>query len=80
MRLRSWETTVIAAVIAVVVVAGTAVSGFASGRTLTVRAKAADGSTKEIKTTVRIDTPQEIVYYQHGGILQFVLRQIIAEK
>jgi aconitate hydratase len=51
-------------------------SGFASGRELTVRAKAADGTTKEIKTVVRIDTPQEIIYYQHGGILQYVLRQL----
>jgi aconitate hydratase len=51
-------------------------SGFASGRELTVRAKAADGSVKEIRTLVRIDTPQEISYYQHGGILHYVLRQL----
>ncbi|HVY40622.1 MAG TPA: aconitate hydratase AcnA [Polyangia bacterium] len=51
-------------------------SGFAGGRELTVRAKAADGSTKEIRTLVRIDTPQEISYYQHGGILHYVLRQL----
>jgi aconitate hydratase len=46
-------------------------SGLAGGRELTVRA---DGKT--FKTTVRIDTPQEIAYYQHGGILQYVLRQL----
>jgi aconitate hydratase len=50
--------------------------GFAGGRELTVRATAADGKTKELRTTVRIDTPQEIVYYQHGGILHYVLRQL----
>jgi aconitate hydratase len=53
-------------------------SGFASGRQLTVRATDYDGRSKEIKTVVRIDTPQEIAYYQHGGILQYVLRQLAA--
>ncbi len=28
----------------------------------------------------RIDTPQELLYYQHGGILQYVLRQLLATK
>jgi aconitate hydratase len=51
-------------------------SGFASGRELTVRATAADGKTKEVRTLVRIDTPQEITYYRHGGILHYVLRQL----
>ncbi|HSS39335.1 MAG TPA: aconitate hydratase, partial [Polyangia bacterium] len=55
---------------------GLLTSGFASGRELTVRAKAADGTTKEIRTLVRIDTPQEVSYYQHGGILHYVLRQL----
>jgi aconitate hydratase len=41
-----------------------------------VRAKKADGSVIEIHATVRIDTPQEVQYYQHGGILQYVLRQL----
>jgi aconitate hydratase len=50
--------------------------GFAQGRQLTVRATAADGKVKELRTTVRIDTPQEIAYYQHGGILHYVLRQL----
>jgi aconitate hydratase len=52
--------------------------GLGGARELTVRARAADGATKEFKTVVRIDTPQEILYYQHGGILQFVLRQLAA--
>jgi len=47
---------------------------------LKVKAKKADGSTVEIKTTLRIDTPQEVLYYKHGGILQFVLRQLLAAK
>ena len=49
---------------------------FANGRTLTVQAKAADGKTKKFTAMVRIDTPQEILYYQHGGILLYVLRQL----
>jgi aconitate hydratase len=52
--------------------------GMKSGRTIAVRVKAADGSTKEIKATVRIDTPQEILYYKHGGILPYVLRQLLS--
>ena len=37
-----------------------------------------DGATEFIKVRCRIDTPIEIDYYQHGGILPYVLRQIIA--
>jgi aconitate hydratase len=48
----------------------------AQGRTLRVCATAADGTVKEFDTKVRIDTPQEIEYYEHGGILQYVLRQL----
>jgi aconitate hydratase len=53
-------------------------SGFAGGKTLTIKATGADGKVKEIKTLVRIDTPQEIAYYQHGGILHYVLRSLAA--
>jgi aconitate hydratase len=53
-------------------------SGFAGGKTLTVRAAAAGGKVKDLKTLVRIDTPQEIAYYQHGGILHYVLRSLAA--
>src|SRR5271165_1370957 len=38
------------------------------------------GKTSEFKATVRIDTPQEALYYANGGILQFVLRQLLAGK
>jgi aconitate hydratase len=51
----------------------------AGGRTLRVKAKASDGKVKEFDTVVRIDTPQEIEYYEHGGILQYVLRQLAAK-
>jgi aconitate hydratase len=51
-------------------------SKFAGGKTLTVVATAVDGSKKTFPVMVRIDTPQEILYYQHGGILQYVLRQL----
>jgi len=47
-----------------------------NGHTLTVKAAAADGTMKEFDAKVRIDTPQEIEYYKHGGILQYVLRQL----
>jgi aconitate hydratase len=51
-------------------------SKFASGKTLAVLATAPDGTVKSINTHVRIDTPQEISYYEHGGILQYVLRSL----
>ncbi|MBI1177539.1 aconitate hydratase AcnA [bacterium] len=38
-----------------------------------------DGSTQEVPVTCRIDTPIEIDYYQHGGILPYVLRQLVAK-
>jgi aconitate hydratase len=53
---------------------------FASGRTLKVKATAADGKTKEFEARVRIDTPQEILYYENGGILQYVLRGLAGKN
>ena len=52
---------------------------FAGGRTLRVKATSSDGKVKEFDAMVRIDTPQEIEYYEHGGILQYVLRQLAAK-
>ncbi|MGB6830647.1 MAG: aconitate hydratase, partial [Terracidiphilus sp.] len=49
---------------------------FADGRVMRVKATAANGNVKELDATVRIDTPQEIGYYEHGGILLYVLRQL----
>jgi len=54
-------------------------AGFASGRELAVRATREDGTVLEFKALARIDTPQEVLYYQHGGILQYVLRQLLHE-
>ncbi len=51
-------------------------SKFAAGKNITVKAESGTGTTTEFPATVRIDTPQEILYYQHGGILQYVLRQL----
>jgi len=49
---------------------------FVNGKTLDVIATSPNGAKKTIKATVRIDTPQEIEYYEHGGILLYVLRQL----
>ena len=38
----------------------------------------ANGASEQIQVTLRIDTPIEIDYYQHGGILPYVLRQLIS--
>jgi aconitate hydratase len=54
------------------------VEKFSSGRKITVRVKG--GKTAEFQAIVRIDTPQEALYYANGGILQYVLRQLLAGK
>jgi len=51
----------------------------ANGRSIVVKATSADGKVKIFNATVRIDTPQEIGYFEHGGILQYVLRQLAAK-
>jgi aconitate hydratase len=52
--------------------------GDGSKKTVEVTATAEDGSTKTFKARVRIDTPKEVEYYRHGGILHYVLRQLAA--
>jgi len=55
-----------------------AVNNYGSRRTVTVRAKGDDGSVRaEFEAVLRIDTPQEALYYKHGGILNYVLRQLL---
>ena len=54
--------------------------GCQGGNLLKVRAKAADGRISEFEVWVRIDTPQEFLYYRHGGILQYVLRQLLSGR
>jgi aconitate hydratase len=51
---------------------------FANGRDLTVEVTDANQQKRSFRTKVRIDTPQEILYYQNGGILHYVLRQLAA--
>jgi aconitate hydratase len=48
----------------------------ATAKEVTVTAVSDDGSRKTFAARVRIDTPQEVEYYRHGGILQYVLRQL----
>jgi aconitate hydratase len=47
-------------------------------RSLGVTATPDDGAPIELETRVRIDTPEEWLYFRHGGILHFVLRQLLA--
>jgi aconitate hydratase len=47
------------------------------GGSLQVRAIAIDGTVKEFTASVRIDTPEELVAFRHGGILPYVLRQLV---
>ncbi|WP_422930784.1 aconitate hydratase AcnA [Singulisphaera sp. PoT] len=55
-------------------------SSFSGGREVTVVAERADGVIHRFNATVRIDTPQEIRYYEHGGILPYVLRQLLSKR
>jgi aconitate hydratase len=48
-----------------------------AAKSVKVIAKADDGTRKEFEARLRIDTPKELEYYQHGGILQYVLRQLV---
>ncbi len=56
------------------------IEGLDDGRAkqVMVTATAADGSPKQFQVRVRIDTPNEVEYYQHGGILHYVLRKLAA--
>jgi aconitate hydratase len=56
-----------------------AVQRFKPGQRVKVQAKG-KGKTAEFDALVRIDTPQEAAYYANGGILQYVLRQLLATK
>ncbi len=52
---------------------------FVAGKEITVVARGFSGE-KRFRAIVRIDTPQEVRYYHHGGILPYVLRQLLAAK
>ncbi len=51
-----------------------------AAKTVKVIATAGDGTMTEFEARLRIDTPKELDYYQHGGILQYVLRQLASNS
>jgi len=53
------------------------VASLAPGKLVTVRAKSPDGKENQFTAIARVDTPEEVSYYHHGGILQYVLRQML---
>ena len=53
-------------------------AGEGAGRTVRVKAEADGGETIEFDARMRIDTPREADYFRHGGILQYVLRMLLA--
>jgi aconitate hydratase len=53
------------------------VTSLVPGKAITVRAKSNDGKERQFTATARVDTPEEVSYYKHGGILQYVLRQML---
>jgi aconitate hydratase len=52
--------------------------GDGTAKQVTVTANSEDGKQTSFQARVRIDTPQEVEYYRHGGILHYVLRQLAA--
>ncbi|MDG3004144.1 aconitate hydratase AcnA [Paludisphaera mucosa] len=52
----------------------------AAAKSLVVAAEKADGTVTRFPVRVRIDTPQEVHYYENGGILPYVLRQLLSVK
>ncbi|MGD0403032.1 MAG: aconitate hydratase AcnA [Candidatus Acidiferrales bacterium] len=50
---------------------------FEPRKKMKVHARAADGAVKTFTAITRVDTPFELAYYHHGGILQYVLRQML---
>jgi aconitate hydratase len=53
---------------------------FAPGRTATIVARRDGGGTLAFPARIRLDTPQEVEYIRHGGILQYVLRQLLRSE
>jgi aconitate hydratase len=45
-----------------------------------VQAKAPDGTVREFAVTARVDTPEELIAYRHGGILPYVVRQLVSRS
>jgi len=61
-----------------------AIEGLAGGlqprQEVTVRATRGDGQETSFAALARLDTPDEVEYYRHGGILPYVLRQLLASE
>jgi len=55
-------------------------SGLKPKAALTVRTTGSDGTSKEFTVVARIDTPEEMNYYRNGGILHYVLRQLVGGR
>ena len=53
------------------------VATLAPRKDIQVTAKSPDGTEKKFAVVARVDTPEEVNYYKHGGILQYVLRQML---
>jgi aconitate hydratase len=53
------------------------VSALTPRKPITVRAKSEKAQEKQFTAKARVDTPEEVSYYKHGGILQYVLRQML---
>jgi aconitate hydratase len=54
-----------------------AIAGLTPRSTITVRVTPSGGKPREIQAVVRIDTPEELTAFRHGGILPYVLRQLV---
>jgi aconitate hydratase len=54
-----------------------AIAGLTPRATISVRVHPSSGKTREIQAIVRIDTPEELTAFRHGGILPYVLRQLV---
>ena len=55
-------------------------AGLAPQQQVTLQIERADGSRRSVPLLCRIDTPIEIEYYRHGGILPYVLREILGGR
>jgi aconitate hydratase len=53
------------------------VAALAPQKEIKVRAKSDEGKERTFSVIARADTPEEVAYYRHGGILQYVLRQML---
>ena len=56
------------------------IDNFKPGQQVKVKATGNNGAIVEFEALLRIDTPQEAQYYRHGGILQYVIRQLLQAK